>query len=237
MIDAEPSALQAKIEEASRVCRRCRAQLRSVGSRPGKAARTHDGGRSRQNVKRRIIEALVEKIKPDTVEKWVVQQTELTIVYRFSQPNEPAPLVLPRSVRVSSRNRIPRSWRRSATTFSGGACPLGCFRNRSRNSSAQSCLRCAVGKRIGSSRRSSSCRQSSGSSATIPCRRAGPGRSDLSTAAHGLSQKQAARRMGVDLATLARWERGERKPTGSFEARVTRFLDSVDHTRTTTRIA
>lgn len=40
----------------------------------------------------------------------------------------------------------------------------------------------------------------------------------------GLSQKVAAQRMGVDPCTLARWERGEREPTGAFAARASRFL-------------
>jgi DNA-binding transcriptional regulator YiaG len=43
----------------------------------------------------------------------------------------------------------------------------------------------------------------------------------------GLSQKEAARRIGVDQCTLARWERGERKPTGPFAARAERFLKAV----------
>ena len=42
--------------------------------------------------------------------------------------------------------------------------------------------------------------------------------------AAGLSQKEAARRVGVDQGTLARWERGERQPTGAFLARVMHFL-------------
>jgi DNA-binding transcriptional regulator YiaG len=41
----------------------------------------------------------------------------------------------------------------------------------------------------------------------------------------GLSQKLAAKRIGVDQSTLARWERGDREPTGQFTVRVTRFLD------------
>lgn len=47
----------------------------------------------------------------------------------------------------------------------------------------------------------------------------------------GLSQKEAATRLGVDPGTLARWERGEREPTGAFIARVQRFLASGDATR------
>jgi predicted transcriptional regulator len=39
----------------------------------------------------------------------------------------------------------------------------------------------------------------------------------------GMTQK-AAGRLGVDQATLARWEQGKREPTGVFRARVKRFL-------------
>ena len=41
-----------------------------------------------------------------------------------------------------------------------------------------------------------------------------------SRTALGLSQKEAAKRTDVDASTLARWERGEREPTGRFAARV-----------------
>jgi DNA-binding transcriptional regulator YiaG len=47
----------------------------------------------------------------------------------------------------------------------------------------------------------------------------------------GLSQKESAQRIGVDPCTLARWERGERDPTGAFAARALRFL-TVAATRT-----
>ena len=42
-----------------------------------------------------VTEILVEKIQANTVERWGVQQSEIVITYRFSQPNEPAALVLP----------------------------------------------------------------------------------------------------------------------------------------------
>ena len=41
--------------------------------------------------------------------------------------------------------------------------------------------------------------------------------------AMGLTQKEAAARIGVGQCTLARWERGEREPTGAFAARALRF--------------
>jgi DNA-binding transcriptional regulator YiaG len=40
----------------------------------------------------------------------------------------------------------------------------------------------------------------------------------------GISRGEAARRIGVDPGTLARWERGEREPVGSFTVRAQRFL-------------
>ncbi len=44
----------------------------------------------------------------------------------------------------------------------------------------------------------------------------------------GLSQERAAARLGVDSGTLARWERGERRPVGRFLEMVERFLESVE---------
>jgi DNA-binding XRE family transcriptional regulator len=40
----------------------------------------------------------------------------------------------------------------------------------------------------------------------------------------GLSREGAATEIGVDAATLARWERGEREPLGEFLVHVQRFL-------------
>ena len=42
-----------------------------------------------------------------------------------------------------------------------------------------------------------------------------------------MTQKEAARRIGVDPWTLAKWERGERMPGGALLDRVHRFLDEV----------
>lgn len=45
--------------------------------------------------------------------------------------------------------------------------------------------------------------------------------------AHGLTQRSAAERLGVDPGTLAKWERGEKRPLGPFLVRVERFLDTA----------
>ena len=41
--------------------------------------------------------------------------------------------------------------------------------------------------------------------------------------ARGLTQKAFAAQLGVDQSTLAKWERGEREPTGGFLERINRF--------------
>ena len=42
--------------------------------------------------------------------------------------------------------------------------------------------------------------------------------------AAGLSQKELARRLGIDPTTLARWERGEREPSARLAAKLHSFL-------------
>jgi transcriptional regulator with XRE-family HTH domain len=42
-----------------------------------------------------------------------------------------------------------------------------------------------------------------------------------------LTQKELAKRLGVDPGTLARWERGEREPTGRFAESVKQFIDAA----------
>jgi hypothetical protein len=108
MIDAEVAGLQAEIEQATRALSADdrTAQFQSAESLLA-TLRKRLAGPISPELKRRIIEALVERVEADTVERWGVQQSELTIFYRFCQPNEPAALVLPRSVRLTSRNRLP----------------------------------------------------------------------------------------------------------------------------------
>ena len=57
--------------------------------------------------KRRLIEILVADIRVDTVETGGVKQSEVTVTYRFSQPDEPLPLILPQSYTTGSVIRIP----------------------------------------------------------------------------------------------------------------------------------
>jgi DNA-binding transcriptional regulator YiaG len=55
-------------------------------------------------------------------------------------------------------------------------------------------------------------------------------------AAAALPQKRVAIRLGVDLSILARWERGDRQPTGVFAGRVLRFLAASEATSSPTAV-
>jgi transcriptional regulator with XRE-family HTH domain len=44
----------------------------------------------------------------------------------------------------------------------------------------------------------------------------------------GLSQKEASHQIGIDQGTLARWERGEREPSGKHLERVKHFLTDAE---------
>jgi transcriptional regulator with XRE-family HTH domain len=44
----------------------------------------------------------------------------------------------------------------------------------------------------------------------------------------GMTQEEAAKRLGLAPGTLVRWERGEREPAGSLLGRVERFLNDED---------
>ena len=47
----------------------------------------------------------------------------------------------------------------------------------------------------------------------------------------GLSQKEASARIEVDQGTLARWERGEREPTGGYAVRASHFVAAIEAKR------
>lgn len=49
----------------------------------------------------------------------------------------------------------------------------------------------------------------------------------------GMSQTELASKLGVDPGTLARWERGEREPTGALMGSVKHFLRGTEASRTT----
>jgi transcriptional regulator with XRE-family HTH domain len=219
-IDAAEQALSA--EERA-------AQLRSAESLLG-TLRIKLAGPISPELKRRIVEILVERVQADTVERWGVQQSEITVEYRFSQPEEPAALVLSRSHRINNRNRVPEKLE-----------TIGDHLLRRRLS--LKLLQRQVAELINVDKTSIYNWENNRSKPDLEYMPAiirflgySPmPRSDVwadrlvqGRTAMGLTQKEAARRINVDASSLARWERGEREPSGAFAKRALRFLNAAD---------
>src|SRR5262249_36624321 len=100
-IEAETAGLQDEIESAARALDRTdlEAQFRTAESLLALLRKRLDEPISPE-IKRRLIEILVDRIEANTVEELGIQSSELTITYRFGAPRDPAPLVLPRSHRL-----------------------------------------------------------------------------------------------------------------------------------------
>ena len=172
------------------------------------------------------MRALVEKIQADTIERWGVPQSELTIFYRFSQPGEAAALVLPQPIRLTSSTRLPEKLETIGDHL---------LRRRLALKLIQRQVAAQVGVNVGSLRNWEANR----SKPTVEFIRAIirflgynplPRGSTLAErlvscrTAMGITQGESARRIGVDQSTLAKWERGEREPNGEFALRAKRFL-------------
>jgi site-specific DNA recombinase len=240
LIDAEAAGLRAEMEVAARAlsAEDRAAQLSSAESLLTSLRKRLDEPIAPE-LKRRIIEVLVEKVEANTVERWAVQQSEITITYRFNQPSEPAALVLPRSHRLSTRNRVPAKLE-----------TLG-----------DHLLRRRLTLKLLQRQVAETLRVEKSSVANWEANRAKPrvehmpaiirflGYNPLPPSdgwadrlvkgrmAMGLTQSQSAKRIGVDPATLARWERGEREPTGAFAALAARFLSTSEVACDTARTA
>ncbi len=108
LIDAESAAIRTDVEAVTRalLAGDRTAQLQSAEALLA-TLRDRLDGPVPSELKRRIVEILVEKVEANTVELWGVEQSEIVISYRFSKPDEPAALVLPRSHKLYGRNQPP----------------------------------------------------------------------------------------------------------------------------------
>ena len=154
-----------------------------------------------------------------------VHQSEITITYRFSEPNEPAALVMPRSHWIDSRSRQPELK------------TLGDHPRRSRL--ILKLLQVQVAEQLGVHEASVCNWETNRSKPNLeylpaiirfleyypqpPPETVSDGLVRFRTV-RGMSQRQAAQQLGADPSTLASRERGEREPTGAFCVRVARFL-------------
>ena len=189
--------------------------------------------------KRRLVEVLVAGIGVDTVENCGVKQSKVTVTYRFSQPDQPLPLVMPQAYSTGAVVRIP-------------TVPQTIGDHIRRKRLALKMLQREVAEQLGIKKTTIFNWEANASSPDIgymPAVIRFLGYNPLPAASTlaeqlvrhrttlGLSQKEAARQLGVDQGTLARWERGEREPTGGFLGRVKRFLCDVQEPRSASRRA
>jgi transcriptional regulator with XRE-family HTH domain len=233
LIETETAELQSEIETATRVLSSGdrTAQLQSAEALLAMLRNRLDGPVPHE-LKRRIVEILVETIEANTVERWGVQQSEIVITYRFSQPDEPAALVLPRSHRLNNRKPPPEELN-----------TLGDHLLRRRL--VLKLLQRQAAAQIGVDKTSIANWESNRTKPGVeymPAIIRFLGYNPLPPAdgwaerlvqcrtVLGLSQKLSAQQMGVDQCTLARWERGEREPAGGFASRALRFVAAVETT-------
>jgi site-specific DNA recombinase len=231
VIDAESAGLQAEIELRSRALSAVdqAAQLRSAEELLA-ALRKRLEDPIAPELKRRIVETLVERIQANTVEKWGVPQSELVIMYRFSQPEEPAALVIPRFHRLDVRSQAPEQ-----------LITLGDHLLRRRL--VLKLLQRQVAEQIGVNKASIGNWESNQSEPSVeympaiirflgynplPPKEDWAPRLVQCRTILGLTQKESAHRMGVDPSTLAKWERGERVPMGEYAIRAQRLLATVE---------
>ena len=177
-------------------------------------------------LKRRLIEVLIAGVRVDTVETCGVKQAEITVTYRFSQPDQPMPLVLPQSYSTGRVIRIPtephsigdhiRKRRLGLKMLQRevaeqiGVCEPSVFNWEANTSQPDFRYMPAIIDFLGYD--------------PLPPANTLAGQLVRQRTSLGLSQKESAERLGVDPTTLARWERGEREPKGEFAKRAERFL-------------
>lgn len=177
-------------------------------------------------LKRRLVEVLVAGVRVETVEECGVKQSRSTVTYRFNELDQAMPVVLPQSYSAPKVARIP-------------AKPKSVGDHIRRRRLSLKLLQKDVAGQIGVDKTSIANWEANRSAPNIRHMHAiidfigyDPLPQAIMLAEKlvrqrtglGLSQKDAATRIGVDAGTLARWERGERKPTTTCIKRVEQFL-------------
>jgi DNA-binding transcriptional regulator YiaG len=173
---------------------------------------------------------LVESIRADTVERWGVQQSNITVTHRFAAPSEAA-AVLPLSHHLTNRTRSPEKLE-----------TVGDHMRRRRLT--LKLLQRQVAQQLGVNHATITNWEKNGAQPGVkymPAIIKFLGYNPLPPPPNGigerlvccrillgLSQKVFAGQLSVDQGTLAKWERGEREPAGAFKVRVTRFLRTAE---------
>jgi transcriptional regulator with XRE-family HTH domain len=159
-----------------------------------------------------------------------VKQNDITVTYRFSQPDQAMPLVLPQSYSTGRVVRIPMALQTAGDHL------------RKRRLGLKM-LQKDVAEQLGVNKTSVFNWEANTSAPEIrympaiirflgynPLPVAGTLAEQLvrQRTSLGLSQKEAAGEIGVDPGTLAKWERGEREPAGGFLRRVQTWFEQAE---------
>jgi transcriptional regulator with XRE-family HTH domain len=224
-IDRQIAELRAKIAGAESIG----ANLTSIEALLEKLRKRLDGPISFEQ-KRRLIEILVAGIRVDTVEDCGVKRAEITVMYRFSQPDEQMPVMLPQSYSTGAVIRIPAQPQTVGDHIRKRRLALKLFQKD-------------VAKQIGVNKTTIFNWEANisqpdyrylpavilflGYNPLPECQGWGERLIRCRTTL-GLSQREAAQKIGVDQATLAKWERGDREPRGQFAVEAERFLLSAE---------
>ena len=159
-----------------------------------------------------------------------VKQTRTTVTYRFSQPGQPMTLVLPQSYNTGRVTRIPtelntvgdhirrrrldlKMLQREVAEQLGVDKP-GVFTWEANTVSPDIHYMPAIIRFLGYN--------------PLPPAKSWGERLIRHRTSMGMTQGEAAKRIDVDPGTLARWERGEREPTGGLLGKVKRFLQDEE---------
>ncbi len=173
-----------------------------------------------------MIEVLVAGARIDTVEEFGVVRPKVTVTYRFSQPDQPMPLVLPQMYTTGQVIRVPTDPQTVGDHIRARRIALKLMQKEAARQ---------IGTDVASVRNWEANRSQPEirfmpavirflgfnplPPATTFSERLVRHRTGL-----GIPQKVAARQIGVDPGTLARWERGQRAPTGALLKAATAFL-------------
>ncbi len=186
-------------------------------------------------MKRRLVEVLVAGVRIDTVEECGVKQSKITVTYRFSEPDLPMPVVLTQSYGSGREIRIPTQ-------------PQTVGDHIRRKRLGLKMLQRDVAEQIGVNTTSVFKWEANTAAPAVrfmpaiirflgcnplPEAKALAEQLVRHRTTLGLSQNEAAKRVGVDPSTLARWERGESEPTGKCLERVVCVLgdEEPQHSR------
>ena len=182
-------------------------------------------------LKRRLIEVLVAGIRVDTVESCGVKESRITVTYRFSQPDQPMPVVLPQAYSAGSVVRIPVQ-------------PQTVGDHIRKRRLGLKMLQRDVAEQLGVDKTSVFNWEANTSTPgnpvyarhhQVPRLQSAAGVERLGPSGWSGNEQVWAYRRRTALYALAstparwrRWERGERQPAGEMLNRVTRFLDDGD---------